>query len=204
MKPRQPNWKKTKPDVKFGPAPFPPESRKKRIGQVDAGSAGDGFGQKMKKHDPAKAGAIAAGTQYAALCYRLTDKGQAEVLLITSRDTGRWVIPKGWPIAGRSAAASAAREAFEEAGAEGEVGEDCIGLYSYAKVMGPEVLRPCVVAVYPLRVRRMAAKFPESGQRRLRWFAPKKAAARVAEPELAELLATFAPPPEGPSSAAPA
>ncbi len=195
MKRDAPNWKKPGPDAKMNTVPFPPEPRKKMDGQDDTGSsAGNGFGQAMKKHDSAKAGAIAAGTQYAALCYRLGKDGGAEVLLITSRDTGRWVIPKGWPIAGKSAAASAAREAFEEAGAEGEIGEDCIGLYSYAKVLGPDSLRPCVVAVYPLHVLRMAEKFPEAGQRRLRWFSPKKAATKVAEPELAELLAGFVPP----------
>jgi len=134
-------------------------------------------------------------TQYAALCWRPALKGGAgvEVLLITSRDTGRWVIPKGWPIRDLNPEASAAREAWEEAGVEGEPDPHCLGLYSYDKGLGPERSPlPCVVAVYALKVRGLADRFPEKKQRRRKWFRPEKAARKVAEPELRALLSSLA------------
>lgn len=134
--------------------------------------------------------------QYGALCYRMQD-GRPEILLITSRDSGRWVIPKGWPIPGLSPAASAAREAFEEAGVEGQPATASLGHYDYLKTMPQKKALPCRVDVFPVAVERLAARFPEKGQRRLRWFRPGKAATRVAEPGLRELLATFDPGTEG-------
>ena len=133
------------------------------------------------------------GTQYAALCYRRTDRGKTEILLITSRDTGRWVIPKGWPIKGLDAPQAAEQEAFEEAGVKGVVSERCLGLFSYAKSLGPKEDKPVVVAVFPLRVRKLIADFPEKSERRLRWFTPRRAASQVNEPELAALIRSFDP-----------
>lgn len=136
--------------------------------------------------------------QYGALCWRV-EEGAVQVLLITSRDTGRWVIPKGWQVAGLSPEASAAREAFEEAGVQGEVDGRRLGCFRYDKALcrrrGREAHVPCVVSVYPLKVDRLANRFPERGQRKRKWFAPDKAARRVAEPELRALLAGFTPPP---------
>lgn len=133
-------------------------------------------------------------TQYGAVCWREGAAGP-EVLLITSRDTGRWVIPKGWPIKGLPPEGSAAREAWEEAGVEGKPDPRCIGLYSYDKLLdkpkGPQVQVPCVVAVYALKVNKLANSFPEAGQRRRKWFSPKKASGKVAEPELRDLLAAL-------------
>lgn len=130
-------------------------------------------------------------SQYAALCWRM-HRGQIEVLLITSRDTGRWVIPKGWPMEGMDPSSAAAREAWEEAGVTGETMPEAIGFYSYDKVMKPGHSLPCAVAVYPLRVGQLADKFPERKERRRKWFAAAKAARKVAEPELRELLAALA------------
>lgn len=133
-------------------------------------------------------------TQYGALCWRHGAEG-VEVLLITSRDTGRWVIPKGWPIDTLTPEASAAREAWEEAGVEGATDPHCLGLYGYDKGIGVERLPlPCRVAVYPLQVAALARRFPEHKQRRRKWFSPEKAARKVAEPELQALLAAFTPP----------
>lgn len=129
-------------------------------------------------------------TQFAALCTRVRG-GRLEVLLITSRDTGRWVLPKGWPISGLGPAATAAREAWEEGGVIGTPDEICIGYYSYTKMLGPAGALPCRVAVYPLQVDSMADDFPEKGQRRRKWFSPRKAAARVSEPDLAALLSAL-------------
>ncbi len=133
-----------------------------------------------------------ARTQVAALCWR-REAGGPEILLITSRETGRWVLPKGWPETGEAGAATAVREAWEEAGVKGEVGGDCVGLYAYHKVLGPERGVPCIVAVYPIEVRAQSRAYPEAGERRRKWFSAKKAAARVAEPELREILLRFDP-----------
>ncbi len=147
----------------------------------------------VKKLDKTAPGAEEALTQYAALCHRKTAKGKTEILLITSRDTGRWVIPKGWPMQGKSGADCALREAYEEAGIKGEAGKRCIGLYAYDKVLKGGLHQPCIVAVYPVAVTDLADDYPEKGQRVRKWFSPRKAAARVAEPELSTLLAAFDP-----------
>ena len=139
---------------------------------------------------------LAERVQYAALCYR-AQRGRLQILMITSRDTGRWIIPKGWPMPGRSPAECAAQEAWEEAGVQGHAAQLPEGCYSYAKALGPRLAVPCLVEVYPLRVERLAGQFPEKGQRRRKWFAPKKAALKVAEPDLAQMLAGFVPPDAG-------
>lgn len=130
--------------------------------------------------------------QVGALCWRRSRKG-LRVLLITSRDTGRWIIPKGWPMRNRTEAGAAAREAWEEAGLKGEVSTASIGVYTYRKRMPHGGLLPCVVRVYPLAAREILQKFPETGQRRARWFSPEKAARKVEEHELAALIRTFDP-----------
>ncbi|KAJ55995.1 NUDIX hydrolase [Actibacterium mucosum KCTC 23349] len=131
-----------------------------------------------------------ARTQFGALCYRGAGK-KTEILLITSRDSGRWVVPKGWPKGKEDPAANVSREAWEEAGVVGKLGKSLLGFYSYSKVMDDGKAMPCVVAVYPIQVDKLSDKFPEMGQRRRKWFPSKKAASRVAEPELARLLKRF-------------
>jgi 8-oxo-dGTP pyrophosphatase MutT (NUDIX family) len=130
--------------------------------------------------------------QVAALCWRRSEKG-VRILLITSRETGRWVIPKGWPMRNRSEAQAAAREAWEEAGLRGSISERSLGLYTYQKLLAPGRSIACVVRVYPLAAEEMLRRYPESGQRRIRWFSPAKAAQRVAEPELRALIRDFDP-----------
>ncbi|MFO1208521.1 MAG: NUDIX hydrolase [Amaricoccus sp.] len=134
--------------------------------------------------------------QVAALCWRRSAKG-LRILLITSRDTGRWVIPKGWPMRKRTEAQAAAREAFEEAGLQGEIARRSIGVYRYTKSDGAGRKLACAVRVFPMEVRAMVRNYPETGQRRSKWFSPAKAARRVAEPDLAALIRDFDPePPE--------
>lgn len=130
----------------------------------------------------------ALNDQYGALCWRM-HRGKIEVLLVTSRDTGRWVIPKGWPIDELTPAQGAAREAWEEAGVEGDVADDALGLYTYDKRVLPDPPLPCAVTVFPLRVARVADKFPERKQRQRKWFAVRKAVRKVDEPELRALMA---------------
>lgn len=133
--------------------------------------------------------------QAAALPFRIlpgvaNTAGEAiDVLLVTSRDTGRWVLPKGNVEAGESLAATAAREAAEEAGASGVVTPAAIGHYRYAK--RDSVNGELDVAVFPLRVRNLAADWPERKARERQWFSCAEASALVEEPDLAALIAGF-------------
>lgn len=135
-------------------------------------------------------------TQLGALCWRKKDK-EVQVLLITSRETGRWVIPKGWPMDGIAPQDAALTEAWEEAGVKGVAAPMTLGSYTYDKVVARgtpnETLLHCSVGVYPVAVEKLTRKYPESAQRRRKWFSPKKAALRVDEPGLATLIAEFCP-----------
>ncbi|MGG7516386.1 NUDIX hydrolase [Allorhizobium undicola] len=129
--------------------------------------------------------------QFGAICYRWNESEGAprlEVLLITSRDTGRWVIPKGWPMGQKKSHAVAEREAYEEAGVKGKVGKKPYGDYSYDKAMPGGMALPCMVLVFLLEVRELKKDFPEMGARRLEWFSPESAAEQVREPQLKVLL----------------
>lgn len=143
-------------------------------------------------------GADKSGTklQYGALCWRQGANG-VEVLLITSRDTGRWVIPKGWPMPGLAPEAAAAQEAWEEAGAEGVISPICVGRFGYHKCLSVTASVPCAVVVFGMRVDGLAKTFPEVKERRRKWFSLAEAATLVAEPELALIISQFTPPPQG-------
>ncbi|MFC3073104.1 NUDIX hydrolase [Shinella pollutisoli] len=133
-----------------------------------------------------------ARVQYGALCYRLRKKRSAvEILLITSRDTGRWVIPKGWPMAGRAAHDAAAREAWEEAGVKGRTDPEAIGHYMYKKGIAQGMKIDCKVQVYALEVETLCKNFPEKSERQLEWVSCEEAARRVQEPGLKELILAF-------------
>ncbi len=142
------------------------------------------------------AGAGSARMQYGALCWRSGSDG-VEVLLITSRDTGRWVIPKGWPMPGLAPEAAAAQEAWEEAGVDGQINPRCIGRFGYQKCLSVTATVPCAVAVYGLRVANLAKTFPEVKERERRWFSLQEAAGAVAEPDLSLIIAGFTPPEDG-------
>jgi 8-oxo-dGTP pyrophosphatase MutT (NUDIX family) len=135
-------------------------------------------------------------TQHGALCWRERN-GKIQVLLVSSRRTGRWVIPKGWPEDGEAPAASALREAAEEAGVEGTVMPECLGVYSYVKHPDLDEALPCVVAVYSVKVRHLADDWPEKSERRRKWFGRKKAAAEIDESELSRLVRGFDPSQQG-------
>lgn len=129
-------------------------------------------------------------TQYAALPYR--DEGELQILLITSRETHRWVIPKGWPMESRSPWDSAAREALEEAGVEGAIGRVPVGSYLYEKRMAGGVLVPCQVEVFPLKVAHQRKTWREKDQREQRWVSLAEAIEAVKEQGLKQILQTFA------------
>lgn len=132
-------------------------------------------------------------TQFAALCYRRTrPEGRLEILLVTSRDTGRWVIPKGWPMGSKPAHTVAETEAREEAGIKGIVEHDPLGCFGYAKTMDEGLALPCEVQVHALEVTGSVKNYKEKGERRLEWVSPEEAAERVAEPGLKKIIQTFA------------
>ena len=125
--------------------------------------------------------------QYAALPWRYTGAGR-EVLLISSRDTGRWVIPKGWPIKGLSPAETATREAYEEAGLGGMVSKKPIGAFEYGKRLDNGVVQPTTVEVFSFEQLVQHPDWPEQGQRKLQWFSVPEAAEAVQEPELKRII----------------
>jgi 8-oxo-dGTP pyrophosphatase MutT (NUDIX family) len=88
--------------------------------------------------------------QVGALCWRRAKSGAIRILLATSRDTGRWVIPKGWPMRKRTEPEAAAREAYEEAGVQGEIDGRSVGLFTYEKGLGRGRKLNCVVKVFAL------------------------------------------------------
>ena len=128
--------------------------------------------------------------QYAAVPWRRGEHG-VEVLLLTSRETRRWVLPKGWPIKGLKPGASAAQEAFEEAGVSGHVTKKPVGVYHYDKRLRSGRMQHVRVQVFSLAVETELEEFPEAGQREKAWVQPAEAALRVDEPELKTLLAGF-------------
>ena len=129
--------------------------------------------------------------QVAALPYQARAEGTL-VMLVTSRETGRWVLPKGWPKKRLTHAESAAMEAYEEAGLVGDMATESIGLYSYAKLAGDDHSTTCVVAVFPLRVVELLSQWPECTERRRQWFTLTEAARVVDEGDLKVLLRSLA------------
>jgi len=131
--------------------------------------------------------------QYGALPYRFNKAGIFQILLVTTRRNGKWIIPKGWPIKGLTPKETAAREAYEEAGARGDMKRRISGAYSYDKLLDDKgIIVPCEVKVFPLRVRRMEKAWPEQRQRVVRWFEPADAIEAVAEPGLKTLIELLA------------
>lgn len=130
------------------------------------------------------------GTQFAALPYRIAADG-VEVLLITTRRTRRWIVPKGWPIEGLEPAESAAREALEEAGISGEVRKEPVGFFGYVKELRNNIAVPCRVEVFALKVTRQRKTWAEKDMREQRWFAVADAAKAVEEPGLKRLILKF-------------
>lgn len=129
--------------------------------------------------------------QVAALPFRRSPSG-IEILLITSREGGRFIIPKGWPMKRLTDPGAAAREAYEEAGVAGKIKRRPVGDYLYRKRLEGrfELVR---VTVYALEVQVQHADWPEKGARQLRWVPRNEAAPLVEEPGLMRLLSEFKP-----------
>lgn len=130
-------------------------------------------------------------TQFAALCYRVKD-GKLQFLLITARRTGRWIVPKGWPMDGETPMDAAATEAYEEAGVRGKVHPRPVGVFSYYRVKSKNEL-PCIAVVYPLKVKKVLTRWPERKERERKWVSRKKAAAMIDDPDLQAIIERFEP-----------
>lgn len=122
------------------------------------------------------------------LPYRSNGHG-LELLLITTRRSKRWSVPKGHCRGEAQARRTAAAEAYEEAGLEGTVAKRPIGTFSHAK-SGPALSTEATVLLYPMRVARQLDSWPEKGERRLMWAGPRKAA-KLVDPELSALIKRF-------------
>ena len=137
------------------------------------------------------AGKTGVRTQFAALCLRFKHD-ELQFCLVTSRGTGRWIPPKGWPMHKQTPAAAAATEAWEEAGLTGKIFETCVGVYAARKELDDETL-PVMTLVYALKVKNVHSDWPEKSERRRKWFSQKRAAKKVDEHDLRHLIATFDP-----------
>jgi 8-oxo-dGTP pyrophosphatase MutT (NUDIX family) len=139
----------------------------------------------MAKHRP-------GDIQFAALPWRIGEGGRRQIMLLTSRETRRWVIPKGWPIKGRKPAEVASQEAFEEAGLIGQiVGKRPLGSFHYQKQLA-KTERLCQVRVFSFRVERQLDDWPEKEHRETAWFNTAEAAALVGEVGLSGIIERFA------------
>lgn len=136
---------------------------------------------------------VPAIEQFGVLPYRVEPSGEVSILLITSRDTGRWIIPKGNPDPKLTPQAAARLEAHEEAGVEGEVGDVPVGTYRYVKEKRAGQAVSADVRVFPLLVTRQLDDWPERHERSARWFSTADAAASVAERSLRALILSFRP-----------
>jgi 8-oxo-dGTP pyrophosphatase MutT (NUDIX family) len=133
-------------------------------------------------------------TQYAALPYRLVN-GRPEVLVVTSRETRRWIIPKGWAKKRVRPHEMAAIEAFEEAGIRGRVEKKPYGSYRYEKRLSEEESVPCEVTVFLMEVEQELEDWPEKGERERRWLSPSQAALAISDSGLVGMLLRLGRPP---------
>ena len=131
------------------------------------------------------------GLQYAVRPWRRAD-GQVEILLVTTRNTHRWIVPKGWPLEGRTPSESAAQEALEEAGVIGKIEADAFGTFRYNKRRKSGEVVPCKVQVFAMEVERQRRSWAEKALRETCWCTPEEALARVSDVGLRRLIAKFA------------
>ena len=133
------------------------------------------------------------GYQYAALPIA-EQAGETMVMLVTSRETHRWIIPKGWAEKGVAPHELAAKEAYEEAGLVGEVRPEAVGSYCYSKRLRSGRELPCRVQVFAMQVEKQLEDWPERQERETRWFTLSGAAKLVGDAGLSALLLDLARP----------
>jgi 8-oxo-dGTP pyrophosphatase MutT (NUDIX family) len=132
-------------------------------------------------------GARHTALQITALPCRMKD-GELEVCLVTSRGTGRWIAPKGWVEADLTHAGTAELEAWEEAGLKGHVEAVTYGSYISSKGNEAEGVFPIRMDVYLMIEPEQHARFPEMGQRKIKWFPALTAAEKASDPGLSDLI----------------
>lgn len=128
--------------------------------------------------------------QVAAVPFRLDVDGRLEVMLVTSRETKRFIVPKGWPMKGKSGRKAATIEAEQEAGVVGKTLKEPAGNYSYWKRLSTRFVRVNVV-VYLLEVSEELANWQEKKKRQRAWLTPADAALLIDEPDLATLVTSL-------------
>jgi 8-oxo-dGTP pyrophosphatase MutT (NUDIX family) len=133
------------------------------------------------------------GRQCAALPLMERD-GQTWVMMVTSRERRRWVLPKGWTEKRLAPHEAAAAEAYEEAGIRGAITAQPVGAYVYSKQLGPGRSVTCQVDVFPLQVETLLDDWPEKHERERRWFTLPQAAQAVEEGSLVDLFLSLASP----------
>jgi 8-oxo-dGTP pyrophosphatase MutT (NUDIX family) len=143
---------------------------------------GQQLGKKSKLLEPRR--------QFGALPYRETGD-DLEILLISSRETRRWVLPKGWPMKGIKPHRAAAQEAMEEAGLIGRIAKTPIGTFGYLKRLNNGATLQCEVTVFPMKVDRELKRWPEAHERSRQWFSLAEAVRVAGEMELRALLERF-------------
>lgn len=126
--------------------------------------------------------------QIAALPWRRDRDGKLRLLLVTSRTNQKWMLPKGWPMPGKTDAQVALIEALEEAGITGTVGDAAIGSYHYRKIFDETRSSPARAVIYPVEVGEEFDDWRERSQRRKKWVRPRKAVSMVFERDLARFL----------------
>jgi len=126
--------------------------------------------------------------QVAALPWRREEDGAISVLLVTSRTNAKWMLPKGWPMPGKTDAEAAHQEAKEEAGIDGTVSATPLGSYHFLKLFDDGSTKPAQAIIYSLQVANQHTKWREKGQRKRRWFTPLEASKAAFEPDLARFL----------------
>ena len=129
-------------------------------------------------------GARGPAAQYGALPWRRRRGHSVEILLVTTRRSGRWIVPKGWPIGGCSPRECAAREAMEEAGVLGVIAAEPIGTFPYDKQRKSGEAVPCRVEVFALQVTHQLRDWPEKSMREKRWYSVEDALLHAGDPGL--------------------
>jgi len=128
--------------------------------------------------------------QVAAIPFRLGQDGDIEIMLVTSRTTKRFIVPKGWPMKGKSGRKAAMIEAQEEAGVLGKILKEPAGTYSYWKRLANRFVHVDVI-VYLLEVTEELADWQEAKRRQRAWLAPADAASLIDEPDLSTLVSAL-------------
>lgn len=126
--------------------------------------------------------------QIAALPWRIFADGTLRIMIVTSRTNAKWMLPKGWPMDGKSDPEAALIEAYEEAGVSGSVSSSPLGSYHYTKLFADGSSKASQAIVYPIRVSSEEKVWDEKHQRERKWVRPRKAARMVFERDLARFL----------------